>query len=76
MYQYIDYITLTPLVALNLPLHLVSPCGHVLLPTLKNQKNQKNQKLQKYLLLLCVSLYSVYVMIFSNPDDELSLHLL
>ena len=29
--QYIDYITLTPLVALNLPLHLVSSCGHVLL---------------------------------------------
>lgn len=37
-WQYIDYITLTPLVALNLPLHLVSPCGHVLLPFKKINK--------------------------------------
>ena len=75
LWQYIDYITLTPLVALNLPLHLVSPCGHVLLQ-IKKKNFRKSKISKKYLFLLCDCLYFVYVMWFSNPYDDLSLHML
>ena len=76
-WQYIDYITLTPLVALNLPLHLVSPCGHVLLHKKKIRKWKISKNIYIYLFLLyaCLCLF-VFVMLFSNSEDDLSLHLL